>query len=192
MVTLVLTSITGTGVVGGGLSTLAFEDPVDDAAAEALLAVVGTFWSGVASAVNSGITFTVQPNPSRFAAATGALQEVFDAAAPAAVPGLAAGTAVPRASMALIRWGTADIVNNRVVKGRTFIPGTPVANVTTTGQLSAAGITDLDNAAEGLISGSGGVLSVWHRPVGGAGGSSHLVTVASVWDSFAVLRSRRD
>lgn len=192
MVTLILTSITGTGVVGGGLATLAFEDPIDDAAAEDRLTDVGAFWTAIASAVNNAITFTVLPNPARYAAADGSLQEVFDAAAPAAVPGTAAGTAVPRAAMALIRWGTADIVNNRVVKGRTYIPGTPVANVTTTGQLSAAGQTDLDNAAEGLISASGGTLSIWHRPVGGVGGSSHLVTTASVWDSFAVLRSRRD
>jgi len=192
MVTLVLTEITGNSVEGGGLTTMAFEDPIDDSACEALLTVVGTFWSGIASAVITGVSFQVQPNPSRYAAADGSLQEVFDADAPAAVAGTRTGEPVAKATMALIRWNTADIVNNRVVKGRTYIPGSESSQISPTGGVDAAHRTDINNAAAALIAGSGGTLSVWHRPVEGAGGSSHLVTSSSVWDQWAVLRSRRD
>lgn len=199
MVTLVLTEISGSVVTGGGLCTLAFEDPVDDTACETLLTTVGSFWTGMASAVTTVTTFTVLPNPSRYAAADGSLQEVFTADAPAAVTGTASGDSVAKSSMVLIRWVTADIVDNRVVKGRTYIPGALSTMITSNGGVESALRTDVLNAAEALIAGTGGTLSVWHRPKSNgasppvySGGSSHLVTSASVWDQFAVLRSRRD
>lgn len=192
MVTLFTTAISGPNVTGGGVCTLAFTDPVDDSAAENISDGVKQFWTDCASTLDNGVTFTVESNPRRYAAATGELQQIFSVAEQAPVSGSLSSSGVPRAAQALIRWSTADIVNGRAVKGRTFIPGLVSSTITDTGQLSQGAMDDLDAAAEAMITGSGGTLSVWHRPVDGAGGSEHLVTSASVWSQFAVLTSRRD
>ena len=192
MVTLIRSVFTGAVVTGGGVSTLAFLDPVDDNEANLLLGYVRTFWDSIKDNLDEDVTVTVQPNPARYAAATGELQQIFGTSAHAPVTGIATGNAAPRASQALLRWRTSDIVNGRFVKGRTFIPGIASALITDAGALSATAITDITLAADALVQTSGSVVAVWHRPVNGAGGSEHIVTSVSVWDQFAVLRSRRD
>jgi len=192
MVTLVRSVFSGTVVTGGGVSTLAFEDPASDTAASDILGHVRTFWDAIKDNLDEDVSVTVQSNPARYAAATGELQALFSAGGGTAVTGTATGNAAPRASQALVRWRTSDIVNGRFLRGRTFIPGIGTALITDTGQLSTTAITDITNAASALISASGSTLEVWHRPVNGAGGSVGLVTSVSVWAEFAVLRSRRD
>lgn len=192
MVTLIRSVFSGAVVTGGGVSTLAFLDPVDDNEADLLLGYVRTFWDAIKDNLDEDVTITVQPNPARYAAATGELQQIFSTSAPTSVTGTATGNSAPRVAQALLRWRTSDIVNGRFVKGRTFIPGIGTALVTDAGGLSSVAITDITLAANALVQTSGSVVAVWHRPVNGAGGSEHIVTSVSVWDQFAVLRSRRD
>ena len=192
MVTAVRTLFTGAPVQGGGVSTMHFEDPVDDPQAVVMLGWVRSFWDAIKGNLDEDLTINVEANPQQYVASTGALQRIYTAAAPASVVGTATGNSVPRASQGLVRWLTSDIVAGRMLKGRNFIPAIGTALVTDTGLLTPAAVTAIDAGAEGLITNSGGTLVVWHRPVNGAGGVTHLVTSASVWDNFAVLRSRRD
>lgn len=105
------------------------------------------------------------------------------------------GTAyLPPATQLVATWLTAGIVNGRRVKGRTFLgplayvdsdsDGTP--NAIRLGHLQALLDAWHNNGATSVYS------CVWHRPVGGVGGSDHEITSASKKDKYAVLRSRRD
>lgn len=192
MVTLIRTVIGGAAVTGGGVCTLAVSDPDDDSQAQAYLDNVEAFWTETAVALDSNVTFQVEGNPARYAASTGELQQIFSADGSGVITGGVSGQAVPRAAQALIRWHTADIVNGRSVRGRTFVPGIPASQLTDAGGLASDFVTQLRGEAEELLADTGGSLVVWHRPVNGAGGSEHLVTSASVWDQFAMLTSRRD
>jgi len=192
VVTLVRTLISGANVQGGGVSTFAFEDPVSDAAATDLLAELQVFWGDVSQMLDEDVTLTMEDNPAQYVASTGVLQNVYSATAPAAVTGVQPGDSVPRASQALIRWATAEIINGRRLRGRTFIPGITSTLTTDAGGLDGGAVAQLAQAANDFIDAAPAPMVVWHRPVNGAGGSTGLVTIASVWDQFAVLRSRRD
>lgn len=192
MVTLIRTILSGNAAVGGGVQTFAFSDPVDDLAAAALVNAVDTFWSAVAANLTFDITLSVEANPSRYAASNGVLQEVFTAAAPGPVTGSVSTDPVARSTQYLIRWATADIVDGRVIKGRTYVPACPASQIRDDGTVEPALIAIIDALGEDLITDSGGLLSVWHRPIAGAGGSEHLVTGVSGWNEWAVLRGRRD
>jgi len=100
-----------------------------------------------------------------------------------------AGEAVPDASQGLMRWSTGTIIDGRFVQGRTFIPGVSTSRVSQA-NLNAATQSAWNAAAVTLIAANVG-LSVWHRPVGGAGGFSAVVDGGTAWSEFAVLRRRR-
>jgi hypothetical protein len=75
--------------------------------------------------------------------------------------------------------------------GRTFIPGLTTAAVAE-GVLDAGEAATFSAAAAALYGDVNSTFVIWHRPVGGAGGSMHVVTSSSIGTQFAVLRSRRD
>lgn len=192
MVTLIRTIIGGAAVTGGGVSTLAFFDPGGDEEAQDLVGYVTTFWTTMAAGLDNNVTFQVEGNPARYAATDGSLQEIFDASGSAVITGGVSGQACPRASQGLIRWATQGITNNRVVKGRTFIPGIPAAQLTDAGGLSADAVAQYAAPANALIDATGDQVVVWSRPRPGTPGEEHRVTSASVWEQLAVLTSRRD
>lgn len=92
-------------------------------------------------------------------------------------------------SQLLVRWITATIIDGRLVKGRTFIPGIQSQYINL-GNV-AAGVQTAVGTAANTFAGSTGAPVIWHRPKNGAGGSNAGVTGASVWSEFAVLRRRR-
>lgn len=192
MVTLVKAAFSGPVVTGGGVGTLAFEDPVDDDAAVFLAATVTTFWASIAEDLDEDVEVQVLANIAQYTESTGTLERVWATPAGAPAVGGVSGSSVARASQALIRWRTDEIVGGRVLQGRTFIPGVPATALTDAGGLSALYQEAFKESADALIDDTGGVLEIWHRPQNGGGGSVGLVTAASVWDQLAVLRSRRD
>lgn len=101
---------------------------------------------------------------------------------------------MPQASMVVASWHTADIVAGRRVRGRTFLGPLDNSCLQNDGTLSSSTVTHTNALiAAWLDSGITGVDTVvWHRPVGGTGGSDHVITSGSVRDKFGVLRSRRD
>lgn len=91
---------------------------------------------------------------------------------------------------AFVNWQTAAIINGRRLRGRTFFCPIIATEYDTSGTLGSSMQTTLATAASTLA--ALGVLVVWHRPpVGGAGGSSSLVTSGTVPDKVTSLRSRR-
>lgn len=101
---------------------------------------------------------------------------------------------MPQASMVCATWHTADIVAGRRVAGRTFLGPLDNSCLQNDGTLSSSTLThSAALVAAWLDAGLTGTKTcVWHRPVGGAGGSDHEIIAGTVRDKFAVLRSRRD
>lgn len=99
------------------------------------------------------------------------------------------GSPAADATQALVRWRTGNIVGGRFLQGRTFLPGIATSFIAA-GNLSGPGITAISTAAQALAD-AGVQLAVWHRPVGGGGGTAWAVESGTAWSELAVLRRRR-
>lgn len=117
------------------------------------------------------------------------------------VVGTNATDALPPTSQGLVRWGTAGIVHNRRVRGRTFLPGVCEADSTSAGTPQATYLADIDAAAEALLVTMTNRMRVWAQPLTldppnpnnpNRLGSAHAITGVSMAPFWAVLRSRRD
>lgn len=87
-----------------------------------------------------------------------------------------------------LEWGTADFIDGRRLKGRTFmVPA--VGCFDTDGTIESSAVQNLAGAATSFIAGAM-INVVWHRPVNGAGGSSSEINSVVVRDRAAILRSR--
>lgn len=178
---------------GGGIkyNNLYFSatDPAD---ALACKEQVVDFWAGCQVFMHSGVSWALDPLVPVIESTTGDTLNVYDVGA-AAGTGTAAGEPLPPSNQVLVRLGTNGIVNNRRVQGKIYIPGL-VESINENGRVSTATITALTALLGNAFDGTGDEdLVVWSRPVdGGRPGSIHPVQTTSVWNQFAVLRSRRD
>ena len=97
--------------------------------------------------------------------------------------------ALPWATQGLVRTRTGDYVGGREIRGRTFVPG-PTEVSSDAGVPIGAYTSSVQTAFENFGTAAG--------PAGGVGvysptnGSFHFGELYSVWDQWAVLRSRRD
>ena len=116
--------------------------------------------------------------------------------APAQVVGATAGTYAGNAG-GVIHWLTQGVVNNRRVRGRSFLVPLVGTCYENNGSLSAATLTTMQNAATALMNATPGHLVVWSRPVkptpgvAARAGSQHAVSGIRVPDLAVSLRSRR-
>lgn len=125
--------------------------------------------------------------------ATGAITG-SDSVTPWTVLGAGSSFIAPPALQLAVTWKTGDIVNGRRVAGRTFVGPLDYGTIQDDGTPTATALTKLEAFANAWTdNGTTDVYAaVWHRPVGGSGGSDHEITAHSFKDKFAVLRSRRD
>jgi len=125
--------------------------------------------------------------------ATGSLTDSFSVT-PWTKTSTGAGAAAPRPVAVAVTWKTADFVAGRRVRGRTFLSPLSNATLQTDGTPAAATITAAQAFGAAWINmGATDIQAgIWHRPVGGSGGSFHAITGYQVNDKWAVLRSRRD
>lgn len=150
---------------------------------------LNTFLGSVDDILDSGTTWTIRTTGRELDDATGALTGIWSETTPYTGTGGTVGNQAPDAAQALVRWDTGVIVSGRVLKGRTFLPGVGSAQIVQ-GNLQASAVATLV-AAAGVLAAAGSQLSIWHRPVGGAGGVRADVVAGSAWNEVAVLRRRR-
>lgn len=155
-----------------------------------------TFWQGVDDRVVNNLTWTIQGDVEVIDPATGDITGVFGGVG-ATGNGADTGELTSAALQGLIRWRTGDFPFGRELRGRTFIPGVSEAS-SADGVPAATYVTGMETAATNLIvasSGAGGLV-VWARPQPDATpprvGTTALVSSSSLWNQWAVLRSRRD
>lgn len=189
-----------TGLVqGGGLSTHYFTQ-VTGTTAEDLQAVVQTFWSTCAPQITNECQFRVLGEMDVIDPATGDLVETMSATDGATTAGTSTEDNQPPATQTLLRLRTGAVVAGRRLQGRLFIPGPPRNGTGDTTVPTTASRTAYQTAAADLITATTGIgpWVVWSRPVEAGGtvtpraGSTAAVINGSVWDKYAVLRSRRD
>lgn len=162
----------------------------EDAAAHGL--AVREFFQGVREELAGDTTVTIQGTADNIDETNGNIIGQVDFDQPPVV--LANGSATYSAATgAVVNWMTGAYKNGRRVKGRTFLVPLGSGAFDGQGDLAAATLTVLRDAAQGLVANPGPVpMVVWSRPKNGAGGSVATVTSARVPDLGAILRSRRD
>lgn len=166
------------------LSTMYFEAAASSAAAASER--VAAWWNDVNALSYTDLLWNVLPDVDVVESTTGQIVGV-DAGTPDSGTGGASGEALPYATQALVRWRTGEYVGGREIRGRTFIPG--IAELySVQGQLSGSAETIINDAAQVLLTPTGPNLIIYSR----ARLQFANVTSASVWNQFAVLRSRRD
>lgn len=164
----------------------------DEEDAQAHANAVRTFLTAASDFMPAGVSISLQPTAANIDETNGNIIGEVDF-----VPGVTAegsgGVSYSAASGAVVNWNTQSYINGRRVRGRTFIVPLSTSAYDGAGDLTTSAINGLRNAAQALVEAPGPVpMVVWSRPKGGAAGSIHNVTSASVPDLAAILRSRRD
>jgi len=189
-----------TGFVGSpGYSTLHFldPDPISQAGIDQTAARARTFWNSVKAHLPSTVQVAEPTVLEEIDSQTGEL--VADHTWPGGAPlvGVLAGN-FSSPTGACITWNSVGIINNRRMRGRTFLVplgGNAYQSDGTLNDTVRSSIVTAGNAlADAGTLGSGIDLAVWHRPTapGASDGAAAGVTNCSVRDRTAVLRSRRD
>lgn len=180
----VRSTMEGPNVVGGGVCDLYFDSNVGSTQ-QAFDAVVA-FWIGANDAYRVDTIITVDPEVYVLTAA-GVITGIDPVTPTSSIAGTDDSDALPPQTQSLVRWRTGAFSNGREVRGRTFIPSAGEA-YSVAGKPGGARLTELINAADALVNDAESQLLVWSR--------THQVAFpvisSSVWDKFAVLRSRRD
>lgn len=174
-----------TGVQGSPyLSTMFFQEGAGTA--EQAVAAVAAFWGAVDGVMHSDVTWDIEQDVEIVDDNTGQIQGVAATSGGTGV-GTVTGDILPPATQGLVRWRTGVFVAGREIRGKTFIPAlTETAAIS--GQMANGTQTILEDAANALVGAAGANLCVWSRK----NGLSEDVVSGSVWNQFAVLRSRRD
>lgn len=176
-----------------GYSNFFFDDAfLDPDAAAAAAVAVQAFFNEMRSLFPPTLNINIQPTADIIDEASGQITSVVDFPAPGSVVGNGVGN-YSAATGAVVNWNTGDYINGRRVRGRTFLVPLDNTAFDVNGDINSSSLGTLRTAAEELVTATlDAPLAVWHRPVGGAGGSSHVVSSSTVPDLGAVLRSRRD
>lgn len=148
---------------------------------------VGDFWSNIDAIQSNAISWTTEADVVLVNEDTG-LATGVTATTPVSGAGGASDEMLPVASQALIRLLTGVFNDGRQIRGRIFVPGLTETSNTTGGILSGTAGVGLSDAVTNLIGDADSELVVWSR----SGLQAHPAIAGTVWNQFAVLRSRRD
>lgn len=176
----------GSGVVGGGLTT--FYVKPDSTVGEA--DDIAAFFDALKSAITTAVTITVPSSGDILEDTTGVLVGTWsDPGTGGVITGTSAENFVMGAG-ARVRWNTSGIHAGRRVKGTTFIAPIQISSYSGTSALSAPFQAAFQTAADALVA-AVPELAIWSRPKPGLSGESNLVESATVPDAVSWLRSRR-
>lgn len=177
------TTITG----GGKRSVLYFDEAtaVSDQRSE-----IHNWLTDLAGGLHTSTAWNVATSGRELDTATGTLTGIWsETTARNGAGSLATGQPVPDAAQILIQWTTGVVVNGRVIRGRTYIPGTSTANVAN-GNLAESVRASYATDSNTFV-GATPSFVIWHRPRSGAGGVAVVVDAADCWREFGVQRNRR-
>lgn len=202
----VTTLFSGASTAGGGVNQMYF-DPAGAGAAAAASSVLA-FWNTSPSTQSSDTTWAVQPEVEELDEASGELTGVI-----AVTGGGGSGTGttdrVPPMAQLLVRFRTGVFGDGRELRGRVNVPGL-LDGHNDLGRPSSGVRSVWQTGANTLVAATGDLV-VYRRkrearaavPPGPGhpnglpalserAGSFARVTTATLWDQWAILRSRRD
>lgn len=189
--------IVGTGWSGGpSLNTLYFT--AGSYSAEGALAVctyVRAQWHAtLTNNVPSFVTQNVSGEVDQIDPSSGEIMNTFSTEPTAGMPGTGTNHSAPIVTAILLRLNTSLFISGRRLRGRMFLSPVDNERVALDGTVTTAAV-DYAQAffpalRDALPTGTAWV--VWHRPVGGTGGTAAAVEGVACNRTFAELRSRRD
>lgn len=154
-------------------------------------AALSTFLTALRPSLAASTNYRIRPEGRELDEATGTLTGVWSEPTLYANSGTSAASGpVPNAAQILVRWATPAIINGRVLKGRTFIPGAANTASGSSGEVVSGVVTSFTAAGAALIIADVD-LRVWSRPKPGRPGQAFTVTGVNVWSELAVQRRRR-
>lgn len=178
------TVITG-GDGGDKLSTMFF-GAFGTTSAETALAATNAFWTSARALISSALHIETQVDVATIDETTG-LITALTAADNYSADGTNSVDRAPAATQGLLRFQTGVYAGGRAVQGHLFIPGV-TEDYNSNGRPSTDYKTYLATYGDDLLGASGASFGIYSR-------KNHLFYPAnhcSVWDEWAVLRSRRD
>lgn len=192
MVSMIRVDTVLTGVVGSPyFNRLHFIGDTEEKAAlcvGAVLTMWGTLFNGVNPAIGR-LTAKIDDEVQVVDDATGTVTDAFFLPTSPVSPGSVTVDIIPNATQGLVRLNTTQFRNGRRVRGKIFFPCLNRQSQTADGNLGGTMPTLLEDAVEPLL---GVDLAVWSRPAPGRVGDAVPVETITVWNEFAVLKSRRD
>lgn len=189
--------VAGSGWTGGpGLNTFYFlySGTPDATDVQDVYDRVRGFFDGIKAIFENDTTFTPSAAVDELDPATGSLIGTFTVGTPGtAITGTGTDGLAGTATMAVLSLGTNTFISGRRVQGRAFL-GPLNKGAIVNGAFSTSAQTIVDGVAPDLndTGGGDGVNCVWHRPVGGTGGSAAPITGYLTRAKVGILRSRRD
>ena len=172
------------GVPGGGISTFYVPSVSTD------LSALKTFFTSLAPYLPAAVAIQIPNNVDLIDMASGHLVGNQPCAGSGSVAG--SGDANYYAGVgARVVWQTGQVVNNRMLKGSTFLAPLSRGASSTDGTISDTVRTAIDGFALTLITAD--IVRVWHRPPVHtfSGGVWYPATSAQTNDRTTALRSRR-
>lgn len=154
------------------------------------VASLKTFWDAIKPFLPSDVTVTVENTGDTIDSVTGALTGAWSSDPETGSNGESSDKYSAPAGC-VINWNTETIGPHRRLRGRTFLVPLAGPAYQNDGSLGADTLTGIRAAAAALITDQSASFCVWHRG-NGSGGTTGIVTSASVHDMVSVLRSRRD
>lgn len=147
-----------------------------------------TFWGTINGLIPAVVDLTILPTWQEFNDLDGQVIDEGVIGTPAAVISGNSGSGFAANSGFLIEWLTGSFYNGHRLKGRSYI--VPAIGVfATDGTLDNAVAVNITGACSALIFEDFDLVT-WHRPIGGTGGFTSVITSARLSDTAAVLRSR--
>ena len=158
-----------------------------------ILARFRACWEAQKSIIHQNVTIDYDPICLAVEATTGVLTGAFNGTDPTTTVCTGATDPLPRQTQGLVRLGTSSVINGRRLRGRLFIPG-PLEAANDASGLPTSGYTSSTTTSFASMLTAGATASapvIWHRPQGGSGGASALITSVGTATAWSVLRSRR-
>lgn len=182
--------VTTSWTIPSGIPTKSVMYFTGDEALPAVRAAINAMFTSIRDRLGTGIGWSVDPTARVLNPLTGGLEGLENDGTAQTGTGSGAGLYVADATQVLVKWITGQVVNGRFLQGKTYIPGLD-ANLVSGGNLGSTTRAAIAGAAQTFAAGGHG-LGVWHRPVGGSGGTIKPVTGGTCNSELAVLRRRRN
>lgn len=175
---------TGVIVAGGGVSTLYSTNDLADA--QDFIDGIETFLVDISDRLNSNLAWQCEADVDEINVGTG---EITAQTTVTTTPhaGTDSSEALPWATQGLIRARTGVFSGGREIRGRMFIPAFTEAQ-SSGGLPSSACRSDVNTAVAVLANSTSAGWAVYSRTHHTVAG----VSAATMWEEWAVLRSRRD
>jgi hypothetical protein len=174
-----------TGMQGmPGVTTMYF-DPAEGLNPQDLVDRVAEFWTSLLNSLADGLLIDVEPIVDSVNSATGQVTSSTGVTAPDTVVCNDSTDPLPPATQCLVQLRTGVYFTGRELRGRYFVPGI-CEDASDTGVPSSALISLVGGAAQSLADDADQIV---YSPTKNQFAD---VSTTTVWNQFAVLRSRRD